>query len=36
MFKNMEKHVNKLIWVTFRKEGSQYLVALDDPKIGNR
>ena len=20
----MEKHVNKLIWVTFRKEGSQH------------
>ena len=34
MFKNMEKHVNKLIWVTFRKEGlHKYPAALDDPKL---
>ena len=34
MFKNMEKHVNKLIWVTFRKEGLHNIrVALDDPKL---
>ena len=30
----MEKHVNKLIWVTFRKEGlHKYPAALDDPKL---
>ena len=34
MFKNMEKHVKKLIWVTFRKEGlHKYPAALDDPKL---
>ena len=28
------KHVNKLIWVTFRKEGiHKYPAALDDPKL---
>ena len=30
----MEIHVNKLIWVTFRKEGlHKYPAALDDPKL---
>jgi len=33
----MEKHVNKLIWVTFRKEGlHKYPAALDDPKLATK
>ena len=27
------KHVNKLIWVTFRKEGIQISGGFDDPKL---